>query len=406
MNILYVNYVESREGLGTLDVFVPLRELARRGNRIMLVSINDGIKRYTLKSQEGDGKLEVCPMIPVAFRPLKSPMLLVVLTYVFSPLLLVKINQMIDRNLSQMLLCSSDYSLPAISFLLSKLRKLPLVLIHRETHLESFYFFSDHNFFIKHISLFLAKINQFFYNQVKHSIAISESIEVFLRGSLHLNNIKTINLLCVDLKEFSLVQRSVASKILPCPEELVVLYSGSLSKLRRVDILVEAFFKIARKYPNLRLVITGNLLPSQRFSLLKNVDDDLIGRLSFTGFLSRGDLLNLMHISSICVDTSPAKSWNPSGKIVEYMASEKCIITTDTFTHRFFIKNGVNGLLFEPNNVEDLASKLDFSLANPELRKKFGVEARRTIERDFDVRKVGLIMDGFLKTMISHKSLT
>jgi glycosyltransferase involved in cell wall biosynthesis len=397
MNILYVNYVESNEGLGTLDVFVPFKELARRGNKVVLVSINDGTKQYKLEVQKG-GELEVYPIIPVKFRPLKSQMLLVILTYLCSPLLLIKLVRIIDKNSSQVLLSCSDYSLPIISFLLSRLRKIPLVLIHREMHLEAFYLFSDHSFLIKYTAWFLAKINQFFYRRVKHSVAISKSIEVFLCNGLHLNNIRTINLLCVDPQEFDSIKRLITSgENLPRSKELVVLYSGSLSRLRRTDVLIEAFIEISRKYPNVRLVISGNPTFAERMYLETSLNKEIVGRLSFKGFLPRRDLLHLMLRSEVCVDPSPVKSWNPSGKIAEYMAAERCVITSDTFTHRFFIKNGVNGLLFRPNNVKDLVDKLDLVLGDPELREKLGAEARKTIEKEFDVREVGQIFQSFLE---------
>lgn len=402
MNVLYVSYVKSREGRGTLDVFVPFREMARRGNRIILVSINDGTKHYELKFQKG-GTLEVYPIIPLTFRPLRSQLLLVILTYLCSPLLLSKLIRIIDKNQSQLLLSSSDYSLPMISFLVSRLRKVPLVLIHRETHLESFYFFSDHSFLIKYAALILTKINHFFYGRVKTcSVAISKSIEVFLCNHLGLRNITTINLLCVDLQEFNSVKQSmrahsVLRKILPYAKELVVLYSGSLSRLRRIDILIDAFFKISKKYTDVRLVITGNLPPHEKMHLTKNQNKNLIEKVSFTGFLPRRDLLYLMFRSDVCVDPSPVKSWNPSGKIAEYMASEKCVITTDTFTHRFFIRNGVNGLFFKPNDVKGLVDRLDLALENPELRKKLGREARENVEREYDAKTVAQIFEQFLE---------
>jgi glycosyltransferase involved in cell wall biosynthesis len=408
MNILYVNYVRSTEGLGTLDVFVPFRELARRGNKIVLVSINDGTKQYKLEVEKG-GELMVCPIIPVAFRPLKSQLLLSMLTYLCSPLLLIKLARIVNKNSSRVLLSCGDYSLPIISILLSRLKKIPLVLVHRETRLEAFYLFSDHSFLIKYPAWALATINQFFYRRVKHSVAISKSIEVFLSNAFHLNNIRTINLLCVDLQEFDSIKQSIGSgNNLPRTKESVVLYSGSLAKPRRIDVLFEAFIEISRKYPTLRLVISGNPSFAERMCLEESLErartnKDTFGSFSFTGFLPRKDLLGLILDAEVCVDPSPVESWNPSGKIAEYMASERCIITTDTFTHRFFIKNGFNGLLFRPNDVEDLVNKLDLVLGDPELREKLGAEARKTIEKEFDVREVGQILEDFLDDTVHQR---
>jgi glycosyltransferase involved in cell wall biosynthesis len=248
--------------------------------------------------------------------------------------------------------------------------------------------------------LILAKINHFFYNRVKYSVAISSSIKIFLHNYLRLRNITTINLLCIDLEEFNLDKKTnELGRLFFNTEELVILYSGSLSRLRRVDVLIDAFYEISKKYPNTRLIITGNPPSTEYINFNNSKDRSIIQTVSFAGFVSKKELLHLMFRSDICVDPSPVKDWGPSCKIAEYMASKKCVITTNTFTHRFFIQDGVNGLLFKPNNTKDLIDKLDLALGNPELRKKLGRYARKTIEEEYDVTKVAQSFERFLEDL-------
>ena len=130
---------------------------------------------------------------------------------------------------------------------------------------------------------------------------------------------------------------------------------------------------------------------------------DLLERIRFLGFLPRKDILTLMKITDIFVDPYPRKVWTPSGKIIEYMAFGKCIITTDVFSHRYFIQDGINGLLFKPNNERDLITKLDLALSNECLRKHLGQNARKTAEKLFDVKKVISEFEKFCVSVIGHR---
>jgi glycosyltransferase involved in cell wall biosynthesis len=109
--------------------------------------------------------------------------------------------------------------------------------------------------------------------------------------------------------------------------------------------------------------------------------------------------------SSICIDPSSTNSWNPSGKIAEYMTCGKCVITTNTYTHRFFIEDDINGLLFEANNVDDLIKKMDLSLGDSKYREKLGNQARATSEERFDVKQIAPIFEVFLKERIDEHSI-
>ena len=48
------------------------------------------------------------------------------------------------------------------------------------------------------------------------------------------------------------------------------------------------------------------------------------------------------------------------------------------------IAENINGLLVEPRNSKDLASKIISLIKNPELREKLGRKARESVIRNFD----------------------
>jgi len=399
MRILYIAYAKSNEDLATLDIYTPIKELIKRGNIIHLVSMNDGTSSYKVRGKRG-GTLKVYPILP----PISLSILSVLTLYFSSFHLMLKIHKIIQKTDPYLLISSGCYSLPIISFILSKMNKLKLIIIHRETNLESIYFVSRHNIIIRFFAAILMKLNHIIYKKVQYSLAISKSIELFLRNLLDLKNIITINLLCFDLNDVITLQKD-RSKFAFNSEDIIILYSGSVDPVRRIDILIDAFSEIVKKYNTTRLVITGKTPYAYVISdYLKKIKEmDLLERIRFLGFLPRKDILTLMKIADIFVDPYPRKVWTPSGKIIEYMAFGKCIITTDVFSHRYFIQDGINGLLFKPNNERDLITKLDLALSNECLRKHLGQNARKTAEKLFDVKKVISEFEKFCVSVIGHR---
>ncbi len=69
--------------------------------------------------------------------------------------------------------------------------------------------------------------------------------------------------------------------------------------------------------------------------------------------------------------------------LVEAMAAGKPVIGSNVDGIPNVIKNGVNGFLFENEDVNDLAQKLEKLITTPELRKRMGNEGRKCIKNKF-----------------------
>ena len=74
-------------------------------------------------------------------------------------------------------------------------------------------------------------------------------------------------------------------------------------------------------------------------------------------------------------------------KPFEAMAMEKAIIASNVNALQEIVKDGYNGLLFEKDNIEDLADKLELLIKNKDMRIGLGKTAREwTIKhRDWKV---------------------
>lgn len=79
---------------------------------------------------------------------------------------------------------------------------------------------------------------------------------------------------------------------------------------------------------------------------------------------------------------------------LEACASGTPIITTDSVGCRESVKEGFNGLLIEPQNLESLVKAMEYFINNPEKIQEMGINSRTYAEERFDVN---IINDDLLK---------
>ena len=73
---------------------------------------------------------------------------------------------------------------------------------------------------------------------------------------------------------------------------------------------------------------------------------------------------------------------------LEACACGNPIITTDSVGCREAVKDGVNGFLIAPNNLEALINVMEFFINNPEKIKIMGIASRKYAEERFDVELI------------------
>ena len=72
-----------------------------------------------------------------------------------------------------------------------------------------------------------------------------------------------------------------------------------------------------------------------------------------------------------------------SARILDYMAMEKPVLTTDVGENREYIVDGESGFLTAPGDEREFAEKLDLLLKNPGLRTRMGKCAAERVRQKF-----------------------
>jgi glycosyltransferase involved in cell wall biosynthesis len=161
-------------------------------------------------------------------------------------------------------------------------------------------------------------------------------------------------------------------------DEGFVLYLGRLSPEKGVETLLRAH---AADNAAWRLVVAGSgpLLEGlrSRFPLAE-----------FTGHLTGNALETRLRGASVVVMPSKARENCPLS-ILEAMAHAKPVVASRIGGIPELIRDGETGLLFEPNDPQQLSNCIRTLLRDSDLRKKFGGQARRIAETEYSLERHG-----------------
>jgi len=152
------------------------------------------------------------------------------------------------------------------------------------------------------------------------------------------------------------------------------VYAGRLSDEKGVDTLLQAMKRVEGK---LKIAGTG---PTEERLKAYTKDEGLENKVEFIGYKTGDELKNILKDAMFVV--VPSKWYeNAPYSILEAMASGKAVIGSNIGGIPELIRNDVTGLIFQPENSQDLAGKINQLLDSPELITDFGKRAREAFER-------------------------
>ncbi len=147
-----------------------------------------------------------------------------------------------------------------------------------------------------------------------------------------------------------------------------ILFFGSIDYKKGVkELILASLLLIGRGY-NLSLSIAGKLTNKKYYTeLLQLIPTDMKEKVIFCGPLNREkELFPLIAESDVCCFPSKLEAFGLAP--VEAMAFRKPVVFTCLGAGPEVIRDGVDGLLCDPYNPEDIANKIAIFIDNPEMR--------------------------------------
>ncbi|MGC2475202.1 MAG: glycosyltransferase family 4 protein [Candidatus Sulfotelmatobacter sp.] len=158
-----------------------------------------------------------------------------------------------------------------------------------------------------------------------------------------------------------------------------VLYVGGLYRDKGVLTIVKAFAQLP-KIP-LRLVGTGDAEQEIR----DYIRDNKLSNVEMVGFQSGQEKLDSLRNSAFTIVASHCYENFPI-VVLEAFSSGKPVVASGIGALPYIIEAQKTGLLFEPQNSDDLAEKVRWLYDRPTEIENMGRQARAIVERKYDAK--------------------
>lgn len=174
----------------------------------------------------------------------------------------------------------------------------------------------------------------------------------------------------------------------------IVIYSGRLIKCKGVDVLLEAWSRVAKLHSDARLLILGDGPlrveledMAARYGILQSV--------TFWGFASNvRDLLNAADLYVL-----PSLHEGMPNSLLEAMACGLPVVATRIGGVADFVVDGKNGVLVEPGDASGLAAGIERLLQNTEFSEQLANNAYETIKSAYSLDYIALRYVGLYNRM-------
>ncbi len=160
-----------------------------------------------------------------------------------------------------------------------------------------------------------------------------------------------------------------------------VLFVGGLEPRKGLTSLIAAFALVLREVPDAKLVAvakTGFRGTDEVGTFRAQTEAlGLGGSIEFHESLSQGDLLQMYSDCDLLVLPSKTEGWGLA--LMEAMACEKPVVATRVGGIPELVRDGTDGILVEPGDVDGLAEAVVGLLKDRGLRERLGTNGRRRV---------------------------
>ncbi len=166
----------------------------------------------------------------------------------------------------------------------------------------------------------------------------------------------------------------------------IVMIAGRLNNMKGAKVSLKAFAEVLKKYRNVVLLIVGNK-PEQNNEFNSIINQlNIVDKVIFTGWVRYENMPTVYSISDIVI--VPSLYLDPFPTInLEAMASKKPVIGTKFGGTPEIIKNGNNGYIIDPNNIEQFKNKILDLLNDEQLTINMGKRGYDIVNDEFNLDK-------------------
>lgn len=194
------------------------------------------------------------------------------------------------------------------------------------------------------------------------------------------------------------VPEAVPKKIRNNPVRIA--YAGTFAPKDGIHILLEAYQRVRRDYPNCMLCLAGG-----RESPLNQLPPELTAGVEYAGYLDDAAFYRFLNEADILCMTRMNSAFANAGfpfKLGEYLATGNPVVASRVSNLDEYLTDKHDVILVEPESVQELSDALLYLLRNPERARQIGINGFAACAQYFNPEKNGRDLLGFIKQHIAH----
>lgn len=178
-------------------------------------------------------------------------------------------------------------------------------------------------------------------------------------------------------------------------EQPIILFFGKIAEMKGVWSLLKAFNLVAEKYPRVKLRLLGN---GDVEKAKQCIDSCFADRVEFVGFVPHERIADEIDAATFCV--LPSYFENFSMAALEVLSRRKALIYTQLASGKELIDDGENGFLVDPNDVGQIAEKMELLLSDAGLRHRLAENGYEMCRSRFSTETIIPKMEQYYQSVI------
>lgn len=163
----------------------------------------------------------------------------------------------------------------------------------------------------------------------------------------------------------------------------LVVFTGSLVQKKGIYQLAKAWNKVIHKKPDARLLVLGKGPQQKVITLLSAKAKNTV---SFKGHVDSRQLYQYLAKASIAVFPSYSEAFALAS--LEAMACGVAVINSERTSGTELIEDGVNGLLIDPDDPDQIAAAILLLLNDRSLVDALSANGQKKVKATFDIQKI------------------
>ena len=181
-------------------------------------------------------------------------------------------------------------------------------------------------------------------------------------------------------------------------DAIYLCFVGKLMQWFRLDQIIRILPELEMEIPGLRLVIVGDGPEKQNLEDLVR-ELGLGKKVTLTGYVPHDEVPIYINASDLCLaPIVPGSGYSPL-KLFEYMACSRPVVGSRVIGFEVLERGA--GMLYEPDDLKDLSSKIVKILSDEDMRISMGAVGRQLVEEEYSWRKVAERIVGVLEEAVS-----